>query len=307
MQAEDKYNQIASWFNTPEPSPEPPTPTPSKTVRASIADSIVSIAVSFGMALVIFMIFGAIGIITYIIGSIWAFFSSAEFNNIMEDYVAPILITLAIIVSILTIIIVSISDARDDAREKARKKAEYDEAKAEYDEAVAKYDALPSVSQMEQWLEEDLENLKKGALQKMALDTSEIIANEVIMRVPSRWSPRSTKATEHKYYLFPVWHLTILYICERSIAIYRCEYDWSDNRLFNESRNEYFYSDMGGIERQSAGFDEIIRIRLSGGKSEEIVLNEQGCPEPSNRADMAARTIRSRIKDNKPKEPKPDD
>ena len=334
MLAEDKYNQIALWFNTSEP--EPPTPTPLKTVGDFIARS-------FMIAFVISGIFFGIGIITNIIGSIWSFLSSNRWD--IDDAI-PTLITLAIIAFILTNIIYAILDARGNAR----KKAEYDEAKAEYDEAKAEYDALPSVSQMEQWLEEDLENLKKGALQQIGLDEeSEIVADEVIMRARVRPSetraqgfenhqserrssgfafdfenhqserrPSQTKAedtgfadfenhqTENRHHLFPIWHLTILFICRRSIVIYRCEYNWSNNRLFNQSRPEYFYSDMGGIERQSAGFDEILRIHLSGGKSEEIVLNEEGCPEPSNRADMAARAIRSRIKDNKPEEPKPD-
>ena len=295
MQAEEKYNQIASWFNTPEPSPEPKPPGLSPRIW-----SIVSLLIT---------------IILLITGIIF-FLIDARFDLVIYSL---------IIVASFYII---------KRSEWNVAKEEWEEAKNRWEEAVAKYDALPSVSQMEQWLEEDLENLKKGALQQTGLDEeSEIVGEQpVIMRArvrpsetreqgfenhqserrprqskASEWSPRSTKATEHKHYLFPIWYLTILYICRRSIAIYRCEYNWSNNRLFNESTAEYFYSDMGGIERQSVGFDEIIRIRLNGGKSEEIVLNEVGCPEPSNRADMAARAIRRLIKNNKPEEAKPDD
>ena len=280
MQVEKKYNQIASWFNTPEPSPEPKPPGLYPRMW-----SIVSLLIT---------------IILFITATIFSIIGSGLVDVII----------LFFIVAASYII-----KKRVDFHEA---KKEWEEAKKEWEEVVAKYDALPSVSQMEQWLEEDLENLKKGALQQTGLDESEIVADEVITRVPasetmeqefeyhqSEWRP--TKATEHKHYLFPVWRLTILYICERYIAIYKCEYDWGDNRLFNESRVKYFYSDMVECGRQSVGFDEIISIRLNGGKSEEIVLNEQGCTEPSNRADMAARAINRRIEDNKPKEPKPDD
>ena len=276
MQAEEKYNQIASWFNTPEPGPEPKPPGSSPRIW-----SIVSLLIT----IILFIT----GIISLLIG--------AAFDLIM-----------------VTLIIVAVFYVVQSSEWKKAKK-EWEEGKKRWAEAAVKYHALPSVSQMEQWMEEDLENLKKGALQQTGLDEeSEIVADEVITRVPasetmeqefeyhqSEWRPTS------KHYLFPIWHLTILFICRRSIAIYRCEYNWSNNRLFNESTAEYFYSDMGGIERQSVGFDEIISIRLNGGKSEEIVLNEQGCPEPSNRADMAARAIRRLIKNNKPEEAKPDD
>ena len=298
MLAEDKYNQIASWFNTPEPEPELSpelSPEPKPPGLAPRIWSIVSLPITI------------ILLITFII--------SVHINESFSLFMLPLLI----IVASFYIIKRSEWKVAKKEWEVAKKKWEVaiEKAKKESEEAVAKYDALPSVSQMEQWMEEDLENLKKGALQKMALDESEIIADEVITRVPAsewtEWSPRSTKATEHKHYLFPVWCLTILYICERYIAIYRCEYDWGDNRLFesddrlfNESRVKYFYSDMVECGRQSVGFDEIIRISLNGGKSNEIVLNEQGCTEPSNRADMAARVINRRIEDNKPEEPKPD-
>ena len=309
MQAEGKYNQIASWFNTPEPltteTPEPPTPTPPKTVGVgkSIVDFFFRIIGFFLWVVIFYTILWIIGwiILEIIIRIPWFMDMVSKDVYDMESSLV-VGLTLIILAIILTIIFVAIPKAR----EKAKVKAEYDaakvEAKAEYDAAKVKYDALPSVSQMEQWLEEDLENLKKGALQKTGLDEeSEILAEQpIITRVPSsEWRPRSPKASEHKHYLFPIWYLTILYTSDRSIVVYNCEYDWGDNRLFSESTTEYFYKDIVAVERRSMGFDEIINISMSNGSSVGIALNGQGSTELSSRVDKAAQGIRRLLKDRK--------
>ncbi len=148
-----------------------------------------------------------------------------------------------------------------------------------YTKAKARYEARPSTDQMTQWLQEDLELLKEKTFENMNLDEEdETIADSLILKGPIWWADSSELdeeeiwrgKTDGQEYLYSVWAITILHIANNSLVVYYCDYNWTRDRVTNETTREYFYQDIGTVGTEN----KVFRHRLLY-KERDIV--KQGC------------------------------
>lgn len=124
-----------------------------------------------------------------------------------------------------------------------------------YVRAKSEYNALSSLtSQMSEWLAENIESLKERSLDAVGLDESETIAESIPIIGPVYWPINGLnddairrRETEPDVYFYSVWGITILHIGENSIAVYRCDYNWPEDKPINVVTEEYFYRDIVAV------------------------------------------------------------
>ena len=277
MQTEDKHNQIKSWFRTLKPPPE--MPKPPKMPKIPIG-KIIKNGCTGALGC------GCLGFV----GSIFFSIMYAAAPSIFTEVAVAMVIPATILTIIVGFVLKFKAEARIISNTKAEIKANYEKRIKEIERAQIEYETRPSDSQMSQWLSEDLDALKEKAFKKTRLDESEIKAGPLFLK-----EARTRSGEAPIYGLAEVWAITILYIGEKSILAYRCEYDWENDEPLNESITEYLYRDIIAVEKT----DSIIGISMNNGNPVEINLNKSwNAEELSNRgADNVVQSIRRFLRD----------
>lgn len=151
-------------------------------------------------------------------------------------------------------------------------------------------------SQMVEWLAEDLELLKEHSLDKVGLNESEPVSGSIIMA-----GPLAVKSTKEKFpeikenqilycetasgYLFPVWKVIVLHICENFFFICEGFYNWPENQIYTFSESQlvsgwfigkYSYRDIADvtIEQRTGKVESEITNPFSKGVLFEINLKD---------------------------------
>lgn len=161
----------------------------------------------------------------------------------------------------------------------------------------------PTDEQIDKWLlDEDLEELKKRALEKLGIDPEEQVKTKEPFRIASPvlwWDYEENeediygvdindlvfKQGKDKCIRFGVYNVTIIQLTEKLMGIYRCTYNFLKNVPLNEKTDEYFYEDIVAVStreistsdyvlpnRKKLKHAEAFAITIPSGDAVEVIL-----------------------------------
>ena len=115
--------------------------------------------------------------------------------------------------------------------------------------------SLPSDHQIDQWLEDDLKEISKHALQKLDL-SPELLTTEKPLRVlgPILWTTSGVpdkdllwKKGKDEYVRFSVYSVVLIYTAEHLLAAYECDFNMLKDVMLNENTYEFHYQDIVSV------------------------------------------------------------
>jgi len=173
----------------------------------------------------------------------------------------------------------------------------------------------PPVTQMHQWLIEDLNiEIKNKAVTALAIDPNKLLPeNFIIIPYPVFWQIGGAEVKrrmgEDGKFCYSVWNVQVLAITDFYLSIYSCTYDWSTNRIFGENTYEYFYDDISAIkndteplpyklmgqDEQTVGAGKIMKIINMSGDSLSLIADIpslNSSPDAKTSIDKATQVVR---------------
>ncbi len=133
-----------------------------------------------------------------------------------------------------------------------------------YFKAKKLYSERPLEEQMLYWLIKDLkETVKPKAIENLCLNISDIKPeNFIIIPVPIFWEvpgiPSNLilrRGNSDTTYLYSIWRVQILALTKHYISLYKCNYNWLDNSINNETTNEFYFQDITSIRNDIQNID----------------------------------------------------
>jgi hypothetical protein len=121
--------------------------------------------------------------------------------------------------------------------------------RAEYDKAEPK----PTDSQMDQWLEEDINEIKKDALEKLDLNDEDMAhePDDPIM-VIGPGDKANIAIGKDGIIRFSIYDILLVYLTEYHLAAYKCTLDFASKVRTYESTQEYHYTDVVSVSTRTA-------------------------------------------------------
>jgi hypothetical protein len=113
----------------------------------------------------------------------------------------------------------------------------------------------PADRQMDAWLDEELQHMHTRALEKTGLDTSELVAEAVLLTGLRFWNIGGAEIGIRKgkdeIVRFTPIGITVINFTEHQIVAYQCALDMMTGNPLNESTDEYFYRDVVAVSTQT--------------------------------------------------------
>ena len=153
-----------------------------------------------------------------------------------------------------------------------------------YVQGKAKYETSASTNQMVEWLKEDLEFFKENSLDQVGLDEDETVSESIIVAGPIYWQIPGVELDEDEIlrretdsgYLYSIWSLVVIHICENSLSVYRCCYNWPKDQVADVSTSEYFYRNIASVQTSTASIKYRVLTRESKNRSEGEEVERSG-------------------------------
>jgi hypothetical protein len=202
---------------------------------------------------------------------------------------------------------------------------------------IVSYYQKPSDEQMDAWIQEDLQGLRTRALAKTGLDTSELIAEPVMVYGPRFWniggSEVGIKKGKDGIVRFMPIGITVINFTPHQLMAYQCAVDLTTGNSLSESTDEYFYRDVVSVSTQSESLTlegigtavsngplaalmvdgklqlnaaETFKLTTSGGTFIKVLLGDPKLIEragggsiPTDMADKAVQTVRKMLREKK--------
>ncbi len=185
---------------------------------------------------------------------------------------------------------------------------------------------VASDGEIDEWTQEDLNKLNKRSLDKLGIDTSELVGEGVIVTGPrlSNLGPAKfgfRKGKDNVLRFTPV-NSTLINFTKDQLLVYRCALDLLTGNPVNEATDEYFYRDVVSVQTASetasvslpgtelqglqCNAAETFKLTTSGGTSVSMVLKDDsliqklgGGEIPTTTAERAIQTIRKMLREKK--------
>ena len=183
----------------------------------------------------------------------------------------------------------------------------------------------PTDQQMDEWLEEDLCQLTKKALNKTGTDESELVAESVQVTGPRLWDVGGASVFWKKggdgVLRFTPVGVSVISFTQNQLVGYTCTLDRTTGNTLNENTDEYFYRDVVSVATktesktvQIQGISSSVQMNAaesftlttSGGTSLSVVLRDPTLIEkmgggeiPNTRAEKAIQTVRKMLREKK--------
>jgi hypothetical protein len=182
----------------------------------------------------------------------------------------------------------------------------------------------PTDQQMDEWLEEDMEDLKKKALNKMGIDEAELVSEPVIITGPRLWDIAGADVLSKKgkddILRFTPISVSIINFAQNQLLAYACVFDFTTGNTLNESTDEYFYKDVVSVSTKSESklvriprkgtihlnAAETFTLTTTGGTSASVLLRDPKLIEkmgggeiPTTRAEKAILAMRKMLREKK--------
>ena len=162
--------------------------------------------------------------------------------------------------------------------------------------AAGKIFSRPSDSKMDQWFEEDLQQIHKHALQKLSLSEELLGKKKEPLRVigPILWEvpgiPNQDllwKKGRDGLVRYAVYKVALIYTAEHLLASYSCDFNSLRNDILNEETYEFHYLDIVSVATHETSTSHILpgkkplvvakefKVSVPSGESIDVLIDSQ--------------------------------
>ncbi len=177
-----------------------------------------------------------------------------------------------------------------------------------------------SDEQIDKWLSEDIQKHIDVAVNKLGLDSSDLIANSLIVQGPIYWNVSGFSEDDilrnlgkDSFYRYSIWRLQVFVFTENFLGNYQCDYNWLNDTSINESTNEFFYKDVVSVktDSDSTAYNLVDGVKIEHaqafqlnlpGDSVKVIVNHNNLKVSNfvtNQIDTAVQGIRKMIRQKK--------
>lgn len=163
--------------------------------------------------------------------------------------------------------------------------------------AIRKTFLRPSDSKMDQWFEEDLQQIHKHALKKLGL-TDELLGvkkEPLRVRGPILWEVSGVPRQDYSLWKkgkdglvrFAVYEVALIYTAEHLLAAYSCDFNSLKNVMLNEETYEFHYQDIVSVATREISTSYTLpnneklivgqefKVSVASGESIDVLIDSQ--------------------------------
>ena len=124
----------------------------------------------------------------------------------------------------------------------------------------------PKDKDVDRWLAQDLQFLRRRSLERLNIDESELIQEKsLFIRGPILNARRTNIASEDVAWRkgkdtkprFSAYYVTVIHLTEHKLSAYQCEYNLIRGVPVRENDDEYFYRDVVSVSTKDIDIDNI--------------------------------------------------
>ncbi len=174
--------------------------------------------------------------------------------------------------------------------------------------------------QIDEWLLKDMQKHSQIAVEKLGLNTNDLIRESLIVPGPIYWNVSGFSEEDilrnkgkDGFFRYAIWRLQVFVFTENFLGSYQCDYNWLNDTSINESTNEFFYKDVVSVktDSDSSAYNLVDGVKIEHaqafqlnlpGDSIKVVINHNNLKTSSlitNKVDQAVQNIRSTIREKK--------
>jgi hypothetical protein len=180
---------------------------------------------------------------------------------------------------------------------------------------------LATDSQMDEWLEEDIQLIiKNRPYDKLGISKEDLVAETLLVVGPVYWNVSGfdvkdilMKKGKDGFNRFSIWTVQVFMFTENYLCSYKCQYNWIKNTYINESTNEFFYKDVVSVKTDTISsaytlmngqrmvHSEAFQLKLAGDEI-TVITNDASLNTSSvmvSKAEKAVQSIRTMLRDKK--------
>jgi hypothetical protein len=150
----------------------------------------------------------------------------------------------------------------------------------------------PGDQTVDSWLVDDIEQLKKRSMERLNIDSSELIRDSVVIRGPILWNTNGVPATDLTWKKgkdertrFSINAVTIVHLTEHKLSSYQCVFNFLKGVPLNESDDEFHYRDVVAVSTRDDSTNyalpngtimkqaQLFRLAVSSGDKIEVIVN----------------------------------
>jgi hypothetical protein len=185
--------------------------------------------------------------------------------------------------------------------------------------------AGPLDEEVQAWLDDGLDCVKERALLALSLSDEELVSELVTIVAPVLWSvdgidheDLSFRTGEDGCTRFGVYSLAVIALTQTNLGVFRCEYDFIQDAVRNESTCEYHYRDIVAVSTSKVSRSlrmrsgerltetQEFRVSVPNGEAVRITVDAVEIRRmtgsdalPASGAEKAARAIRAMLRQKK--------
>lgn len=186
---------------------------------------------------------------------------------------------------------------------------------------IQKVKSLATDSQLDNWLEEDIQAIiKDRPYDKLGISKEDLVAESMLVVGPIYWYVNGfdendilAKNGKDGFNRFTTWTIQLFMFTENYLCSYKCDYNWLKNTYINESTNEFFYKDVVSVKTDTVSsahtlvdgqrlvHSEAFQLKLMGDEV-TVITNDVNLNAKSvmvSRSEKAVQSIRAILRDKK--------
>ncbi len=198
--------------------------------------------------------------------------------------------------------------------------------KSEHRAALTATQPQPSDTEVDRWLYDSMQNLLQHSRNILSLiGTEREFVEPLVIRAPTLASTYGIPAEDLKWrkgsdgaLRFAIHKIIVIYLTDRHLAAYTCDFNFIRNVPLNEITREYHYQDVISVATyewsqsftlptgQKLSTSQIFRLAVASGESIEVRLDNDQLRNmtkeeavPTIGAEQAVRTIRAMLREKK--------
>lgn len=195
-----------------------------------------------------------------------------------------------------------------------------------YEKALVSVFPQPSDSEVDRWLDEEMQDLRRYSLEKLDLTEEECSATEpLLIQGPVLWytegvAPEDlvSKTGQDGVPRFGVYQISYLWLADDLLGTFRCDYDFIRDAVLNEETHQFFYRDIISVSTQEKASALTLptgqsltsvrefRIHVANDRSFTVTVNPGQLKEltgaervPNDGSESAIRALRAKLKEKK--------
>jgi hypothetical protein len=150
----------------------------------------------------------------------------------------------------------------------------------------------PGDQTIDSWLVDDIDQLKKRSMERLNIDSSELIRDSVVIRGPILWNTNGVPPTDLTWKKgkdertrFSINAVTIVHLTEHKLSSYQCVFNFLKGVPLNESDDEFHYRDVVAVSTRDDSTNytlpngtimkqaQLFKLAVSSGDRIEVIVN----------------------------------